>query len=299
MKIQTLALAGTLVMTGIFFSGCVNVKDTVYLETLQVDGPIAQPPVHLTIDPHAKQFHITPRFSQIGDQSYEDMSVPHSFAGDTFHVTGKNFRWTIPASQAGLDMDYLVSDNVAITGGFTVSSGRNTSRLGGNLGIGFPFQGESLSARIEGGIQFQELGYDAYSVRVREITALFSDPTREITYFHDVGSSTPVNGYFSLTINTHADFPINVFGGFSYSNQTLASFSPRHVWAAVPIAGTYEYTDTRADHSTAFFILTPGLAFTVTPKIRLLAGARIMYDIGLSNGDSRFVAPMMQWDMTF
>ncbi len=296
---KNLPVTGTVLLAvAALLSGCVTVKDTVYLESLSVTAPVEQPPVHITMNPKEGQVTVTPRFSNMLQERYDDHSIPYTFIGDTFAL-GHMFHWTIPAAQFGLDLDWMITNGFALTMGLTVSSGNNASLTGGYFGIGIPFQGESMGGRLDGGIQFQQLNYDAYSVVVRNISVLFAADQQEIKYYHDISTSTPMNVYFTFTLNSRYDYPLNFFGSISFTTQNLASFSPNHVWTAIPPLLVYERTDQRADHSTSFLMATPGIIVSVSPTVHVLAGVRFMREMAFSGGESGFSAPMIQWNITF
>ncbi len=278
-------------------AGCVSIKDTVSLEQLSVRGPVEQPPIHITEHPHASQVTITPRISLAGNEKLEDESITRPLTGDTFHLSGKSFNWTVPGSQIGADFDWMVSNSVALSFGFTMAMGDGESFAGGNVGLGLPFTGENVSGRFDIGLQFQEFGYDAFSVRTRDVTTLFFGSTHEVTYYHDIGRATPMNIFMSLTLNSNSDRPLKFFGNLAFSRQDLASFNPRHVWSGIPPLVEYEYSDTRPDYSVTFLQATPGIYLNTSSRTRILAGVRIMMELEHQADNSTLIAPMIQWDV--
>jgi hypothetical protein len=280
-------------------NGCTTVRETVYLNSLDVSGPIEQPPIHISNKVKAREIHLTPRFSYNQNRQFHSHAAGDTYQDYSSSEKGENFHWETPAAQFGLDIDYLASDHIALNLGVNFAAMHGTVFWGGNMGMGFPFSGPPLAGRVECGLQWQSIAYDAYSVVVREVTSWWSSSTEtSVMYFHDVKRATPWNIYTTLTLNTISDGFLNGFTSISLSWQTAASFHPRHIDTAGPLY-EYHYTDTRADNSMTFLIITPGFVFSLSPSISLLTGIRIMKEMQLDHGKSTLIVPLMQVDLKF
>jgi hypothetical protein len=211
-------------------------------------------------------------------------------------TTGDNFYWNMPTTQVGLDFDYRVGENFALNAGISCDASSSSSLWGGNAGIGFPFRGDDLSGRLELGVHWQTLLYDASTVLVRETMSIFSSSETTVYHLRDIDRETPWNMYASLTLNTKSEGALNGFASISYSRQTVANFQPKHVVVISPIV-EYIYTDARLEQTVNFIGVTPGIAFSISPKVRLLGGVHLMWEMAIDNGNTLFVSPMAQVEM--
>ncbi len=295
---QSLACATALSFLGAaLLSGCATVTDTVYLNDLTVHGPVQQPPVHLSKDPKAGDVHITPRFSLNRPGRLEGETGGNTYPTDVLPVPANNFHWSMPDLQFGIDLDVSIIDAVAFNAGLTASASDGEDLWGGNFGIGFPFDRETIAGRFEVGVQLQTMVFDAYSVLVREVTPWYSNATeRSVYYFHDVDRTTPWNMYGSLTLNSATEGVVTWFANFAVSRQTTARFTPKHAYALTPIV-EYIYTDTRADNTSTFIIFTPGVAFNISPTVSLMLGARVLQNFSAELEGGTLFAPMLQLDI--
>ncbi len=284
------------VIAVVALSGCVTVKDTVYLNELSVSGPIQQPPVHLSKDVKGGDVHIIPRFSINQRRGIDGSTGGGTYPTDVMPVPIVNFHWKMPTSQFGLDFDWSVTDGFALTGGVTAAAVDGEDLWGGNFGIGLPFGGNPIAGRFDAGVQLQTMSFDAYSVLVREVTPWYSSTTeRSVGYFHDIDHTTPWNIYGSLTLNSVSTGFLNGFANIAVSRQTTASFAPKHVYELLPFV-EYMYTDTRADNTATFLIFTPGISFTLSPAISLLTGFRVLQQFPPDMDATTLFAPMIQLD---
>lgn len=278
--------------------GCGMLKDTVYLQNLSMEGPIAQPPIHLTDHPQARDVHLIPRISCSGNQSLTTRIAGTSYGSPVIGEGTNNFQWSMAFTQVGLDLDWMVSEYIALDAGVNFSGTQGADLWGGNIGIGFPFTGETVGGRFDLGLQWQSLFYDAYSVVVKEYTPFFSSSTQtEVIYFHDVDRSSPLGFYGSFTLNSRSSGILNGFGSLCVSHQKLVSFQPTHS-EINGIFYVYEYTDARAEQSATFVILTPGLSFSISQTMKLVTGVRLISEFGMGSEAELFVAPMLQMDIT-
>ena len=83
-----------------------------------------------------------------------------------------------------------------------------------------------MGVRFDGGLIWQKYSYDAASVIV--IVRDDGSANPEVIFFRDKGSSTNLNHYLSLTINTIYDnLPVNFLLNVGYSGQSLIDYEPR------------------------------------------------------------------------
>ncbi len=278
------------------FTGCGTTTETVYLNELSVNGPIVQPPLHLTDKPVAGELHALPRASVAPRREIETVTDGNVYTPDHGFPGKNNLHWSVPSTQFGIDFDYMLSDRFALSFGLTYAPTNRQESWGGNAGFGFPFAGEVVSGRMEVGVQFQSMWYDARSVVVTRHTSWGSGATTtNVSYFHDIDRSTPWNVFATLTVNSHTEHFVNFFGSVSVSRQTLATFEPTDEDVLV-LDANYHYTDARAEQTTTFVFVTPGVIFTVSPSVRLIAGARLMKSIGVGESIPVLVAPSITLD---
>ncbi len=280
------------------FSGCGTLTQTVYLNDLSVSGPIEQPPVHLTDQAIPGEFHFSPKISFAPFKRLETRIDGNIYAGGPNPPTGNNFRWSMPSALFSMDGDWMVSKGLSFSFGLNYAPKEFEESWGGYAGLGLPFTGENVSGRLEAGMHYQTMWYDAHSVVVTEHTSWFDPvPETSVAYFHDINRSNPLNMYATLTVNSHSENSVNFFGSASVSWQTLAKFEPSNVDMVGPL-GDYHYTDARAEQSATILFLTPGLVFRLSPTVQLLTGARFMKPFGVGDDLPWLVAPMAQIDVT-
>jgi hypothetical protein len=296
-RISLLVASGLSVVLGLSYSGC-TVKDTIYLQDVSVSGPVSQPAVHINDGAKAGDVCVSTRGS-VGNERTVDGHVDGSDGANRYATRYMNLSWNLPRSYFGADFDFTLSRGVALAIGIDYSTIHDKSFLGGNTGLGFLFHGEVVSGRFDVGIQLQNLDYDSRTVVEHEVTALFSSSTSTDTiYFHDIGNSTLLDYYFSLTINSNRhDWPVNFLAQISLSKQSLTDYRPSTQIINGPFI-THIIVDTRAQSSATFLMMTPGIYINLGNSTRMLAGLRIAKEVELTAGTPDIILmPLLQFDI--
>lgn len=135
-----------LITVAVFFislavMSCASIQQTIYLQEVEVKGPMNPPPVRITKDKSAGDFTISPRlsinkYSEISGNvgSRRDRNVSQD---SLFRSRSDNLFWKIPQVSFGFDLDVAVSNSFAIAGGLNYSVIDQTKLIGGSLGIAF------------------------------------------------------------------------------------------------------------------------------------------------------------------
>lgn len=313
----------------ILSTGCGKVVETIYLQKIKLNGQIPQTPVRLTDSlSRQKDVVISPHFSFISTKSINGRVEEHTtvapsgkYRVDTvrssdgrysftpskenkYSFNGQNLFWEIPQYLAGFDLDVRLSKSFALALGLTHSADSKNSYLGGTFGFGlFGIEGNH-GLRLDAGIVWQNLSYDAATVVVTEYTSYFSaDKTTYVSFYRDKGSSTNINFYTNLTYNSaYTDLPINFFLKIGFFTQTLVNFEPDR-----PDEEHYPFllydvyrVDARGESMATYAEINPGIYLNLSENSRVIIGTRILYLTGLEDASkTTFISPMMQFDMRF
>ena len=138
----------------LFLTGCSSVTQTIYLQNVDVSGPLNQPPIVVVSHP-GSTFTVSPRFSYNGRKylsgnvdSHSTINENNIYQIDTvynpdgtrsykisdsniYEFKGDNLTWNLPQVTAGLDMDIQLSKAFAVTGGLSYSSDKSRDYFGG------------------------------------------------------------------------------------------------------------------------------------------------------------------------
>ena len=293
--------------SSIFFISCTSIQQTIYLQDVEVNGPMNPPPIHLTKNKLPGSVTISPRLSfnryseisgSIGSGRYGDSSQDSIFRSRT-----DNLFWKLPQAAFGVDFDFAVSNSFALAGGLNYSIVDQTKLFGGSLGFGFFKEKDGHAIRFDAGVLIQELYYDAKTVVVTTVEDPFSSPTTSVYYYHDRDKNSGIDLYAMLTYNTVIkDLPFNFFLNVAYFNQTILDFEPKKQTDLSYLLLLTEKTvqDTRGEATSSFLSLTPGITLEFNDWSWLVLGARIMHDIGLKRASENFfILPVVQLDMQF
>jgi hypothetical protein len=305
---------------------------TVYLQEMELTGPINQSPIHISDSSDTPAITFSPRFSYSIEKSVDGKIAGHTlvnqngvFEIDTvfnsdgtinhyeevpganrYTYKGNNLFWNIPAVTAGLDIDFKITRNFALFGGVNYTNDNNISLWGGNFGLGvYGASKKGLAFRLDAGAHIQSISYDAYTIESVEITGP-SATDDYVIFYHDVDESTNLNPFINLTINScYPDWIFNFFVNAGYSWQTLADFEPKEPDEDYynELDPFYSYReivyDLRGESTIGFFHFTPGLIFNFGDYTQLLIGSRFYFISELNEASSSlFIMPMMQFDFT-
>jgi hypothetical protein len=303
-------------------SGCTTTEYTLYLQDVSIEGAISQPSVRVTDKNAERPLRITPhiafstrsaptlagqidRHSPVDangvyqvdaelDSSNNTVSYRERPGANTYTFTGQNLSWKMPGGSFGVDIDYSLTNHWALSLGTSYSPMNGEGLWGYRLGMGLFTERKSSALRFDAGLQWQEMRYDA-------LTAIVSSPDNEVGFFQDRGKGMQMDFYGAVTFNTtHADWFANIFLQVALSKQSLAKFKP-----SISAPG-YAYPfyspvvivhDQRAQFSSTFVIITPGVFFEIDPTMRLLGGVRFnMQTQIIESSPGSIVLPFLQVD---
>jgi hypothetical protein len=325
-KVSTNYLIAITLGSLIFQLGCGVTKNTFYLQNIEVNGPVKQLPLHITNGQKANSITISPRISIANSSSIQGkilQPTPVNSSGiyqvdsvyidgnlnykestaDKYGYTGKNMEWNMPDYMAAFDIDYCFSNHAALALGANISSINSTSLMGWNAGIGLFTQKGSSSLRLDAGLTWQQIQFEALTVVKTEYTP-YGGTTQApiITFFKDLKKESYLNPYLSLTYNScFPDYPVNFFLSLSYFNQTLFDFQPDNLNSDYyPFTFNTINIDTRGDGSVTFVGFTPGVYFYLNETLRISGGVKILKELQMDSiSKSVFVSPLVQLDMHF
>ncbi len=304
-----------------FLSSCTTITDSLYVQDINVKGPINQPPIRISVK-DSTSFTISPKFFINSNKIYDARIEGHTpvnsegifqidtirnentyniaLGKNTFDFKGENLHWSIPDYMVGLDLDIALSKKVALSGGFSLSGKDRTSLYGYRVGLGFFSASKNIGVRFDGGLIWQKYTYDAASVIVRGKDTDFGSSTSEVIFYRDKGKSVNLNHYLSLTINTlYDDLPVNFLINVGYSGQSLVDYEPSTPDERYYIFNPfYRVEDMRGEAYVAFVNVSPGIYMNLNEWSRLVFATRFFFQVDLeSSSNSTFLIPMLQFDL--
>jgi hypothetical protein len=307
-------------------TGCATITEKIYLQEVEVSGPINHPAIHITTNKEENTVIVSPKIfintvnNVSGRVNHTNVNNNGIFQLDTVQngdgtwkyrespsnrntYNGKNLNWHLPDMYAGLDLDISLSRSIALAGSFNFSNIDNTGLIGGSLGLGFHKVSGQGAVRFDAGLSMQEYAYDASTVVVRTVEQVFEPTTTDITFFHDINKSSEVNFYASLTYNSvFESSPVNFFVSLSYFSQSLLDFEPSETDAEYyPFIGISKFTtDARGEVTTSYLSISPGIYQNFSPWSRVVFGVSILKNIGLEQASkSVFIMPVIKFDLMF
>ncbi len=296
----------------ILLGGCTTVTQTIYVQNVKVDGPINQPPIHVTDKNQNESITISPKFylnttnTQTAGLNHTNVNRTGNFQVDTvfnsdgtwsykvsntntYQFKGRNLSWNLPSLYAGLDVDLPMSRRVSISGSFNFSNQEDINLVGGSVGLGFNSQNKNSTMRIDVGLTFQEYWYDAATVVVTETQPAFGDKTTVVSFFRDTNKNTSINPYISVTYNSdYEKSPVNFYLGLSYFGQTLFDYEPQKPDPIYyPFTTTTVTSDTYNKVSTAYVGINPGIYTKISDNSRIMFGVSILKNLEMENPSFR------------
>ena len=305
--------------------------ETLYLQDVQVTGPINQLPIHITDSTDTPSVTISARFSynpekelkaktegtpMVNSQGFYQVDTIYNNGTITYEKTpgvnlypypGQNLTWNFATVTAGLDFDFKLSKNFALFAGVNHAGGNNKSLWGGTGGLGIFGVKNGIAFRIDAGLHIQSISYDAYTIAEVKETDFFGSTEEYVLFYHDRDNSTNFDPFVNFTINTaKSDWILNIFINGGYSLQSLLDFEPKTIdyeWFPIPLPPfVYQTTTTidfRGETTAGFLHFTPGIYFNFAEQSRILIGARFYYETQLNEATKNlFILPMMQVDFT-
>jgi hypothetical protein len=316
-----------LLLLSLFCGGCATVQQTIYLQNVEVNGPINNPPVFIsdgsnkiTISPWLSfntnnQLTGRANHSMVNgngvfqvDTAYENGNIVYRQSNANNYVYNKdNVQWNLPDVKAGLNIDLPVSKTVSFFGSLNYASQNLYQIMGGSFGIGFNSVTNGNAIRFNFGCSLQQYQYDASTVIISTIDPIFGKEYTEVGFFHDIDKKSNLDFFGNLTYNTvSTDMPVNFWFSFAFFSQTILDFSPGTKNDAYsPFDFNVTTTDTRGETSTTFLSFSPGIYLNITPTMRFVLGVNIVKDLGEFSSDngsftsSLLVMPLAKIDLIF
>jgi hypothetical protein len=328
-KIYKYTFAGILCL--ILFISCTTTKQTLYLQEIEISGPINQAPIHITDSIQTPSVIISPRFSvntqknitantgghsmvntngvfQVDTSFFDDGTVKYTEAPgqNVLQFEDHDLTWNVSTFTAGIDFDFLLTSNFALFGGVSYSSQQGGGVWGGNAGLGLFGNGKSVSFRFDAGVHIQTIKYDAYTIADIQSEDIFGGSDEYVVFYHDIDKSTNFDPFINFTINSsNKEWLINYFFNAGYSIQSLYDFGPQapdtryYNFLFLFPTGIVITQDFRGENSAGFFNFTPGIYFNLNENSRVLLGVRFYFETQLENpSTSTFILPMLQADFT-
>jgi hypothetical protein len=295
----------------------------IYLQEVEVYGPINSSPVHIT-DSSETGVTISPRISFNTKNTLNGKIDQHTLVNSqgvfqidtifnndgTFYFQetpgankypfeGRNLTWYIPDITASLDFDFKISKSFAIFAGGNYSVVEQKSVWGGLIGIGLMGTGKDAAFRFDVGLSIQEIPYNAYTI-VSVTNTGTSGTDSYVADYYDISSKTQYNPFAALTINSfNRDWLFNVFLNAGYRSQSLINFTPEDQVYHNPFyyGDVYITEDNRGEATAGIIDITPGLYFNFGDTGRILLGAKFNWIVQIEELDYPFqVIPMLQFD---
>ncbi|MCU0333265.1 MAG: hypothetical protein MUE91_02920 [Ignavibacteriaceae bacterium] len=308
--------------------GCTTIE-TLYLQDVEVTGPINQSPIHITDSTQTPSVTFSMRFSynpekemkaktegtpkvnedgfyQVDTIYHDDGTISFKKSNENRYLyRGQNLTWNFASVTAGIDMDIKLSKNFALFAGVNYAGGNNKSLWGGTGGIGLFGVNNGIAFRLDAGFHFQSIAYDAYTIAEIKETSFWGSTYEYVMFYHDIDETTYFDPFVNFTFNTaKKDWVLNIFINGGYSVQSLLDFEPRSIdydWFFLPpfVVNTTYTNDYRGETTAGFVHLTPGVYFNFAEQGRILIGARFYYETQLEEvSQNLFILPMMQVDFT-
>ena len=308
---------------------CTTTNQTLYLQEIEISGPINQAPIHITDSIETPSVFISPRFSvntqkeftastgghsmvntngvfQVDTSFFGDGTVKYTEApGKNIHqFEDQNLNWNVSTFTAGIDFDFMLTRNFALFGGVNYSSQQSGGVWGGNAGLGLFGNGKNVSFRFDAGVHIQTMKYDAYTVADVQTESTFGGSDEYVVFYHDIDKSTYFDPFINFTINSfNRDWLLNFFINAGYSIQSLYDFGPQtpdtryYNFLFLFPTGVVTTQDFRGTNTAGFFNFTPGIYFNLSENSRVLLGVRFYFETQLENpSTSTFILPMLQAD---
>lgn len=307
LSLLPLAFASLSLVTG----GCA--VERVYLQDLRSESPLVLPPVHVAADSIADTFRFSPRVtfntrsgisgridghSLVGPRGVYEVDSAASPSGMTYHekssvntyqFRGKNLVWDTPKFQVGLDMEYAVSKNFALTGFVEYARNTETDFLSMGAGMALLFGQGAIGGRLEGGLLFRDVGYN-----VRYVITSKSDfsSVTDVYFRSEIRKDRFVNLYGSLTLNTRSSTSlVNALLSVGLSGGSLVSFSVNS-----PSGGSAGNVEGGA----TILSVSPGIFVNLGGGTRFLTCVRFVTPLGVDDADpSSFIMPMAKLEFSF
>jgi hypothetical protein len=259
-----------------------------------VDGQIHQMPIRVNDGDMSGRLRISPYLELMPNtnmngilqiQTNQDISqLPQ-------YDTTKNLNWNLPSYVAGLSFDYGLSKVLSFSAGGNYSQADGKHSFEWDMGLGLCFDGDNSAGRIEAGLQWEDISYNALFDKY-EIDHYFSgvDSVKYLGPFGINGQHSAGNFYINLTLNTrYPNSPVNGFVRIGYGVTSLLD------------EDMFPQNETEnISTSVGFISVTPGLYFDIGKSNRIVLGCQFMSPTSLDSSDPAWlVSPVVQFDFIF
>ena len=304
-------------------AGCNTVTQTIYLQNVEVNGPVNQPPLHVTNDQKKGDVTLTADFNfntnkqvsgrierhspvnKFGFYQIDTISSTDSWrysqaTGNVYNYDGKNLEWNIPELSVNINADFCVSNHLALALGLNYSVQNQRDLLGGNAGLGIYSQQGNGAFRIDVGVLWQTMAYSASTVVITLDTPYRGSTDTTISFFQDNSTSRNFNPYIMFTYNsTFKESQVNFFFNLAYFSQTILDFEPSSPNPEFyPFGTTLIRSDQRGEATAVFVSGAAGVYIDLNDITRLSIGARVFHETQIEEASkSLYVMPVFQIDM--
>ena len=307
-----------------FLQGCTTINQTIYLQNVKVDGPIKTPPLNITKDKKDEQATISVGMSfnsarnvqgvvgehtmvnsagnfQVDTATIKGQRIYYDAGTNNYKYAGNNFQWHQSDFSIFVNSDFRLSSAFAFSFGLNYAVQNQVDLYGGNFGFGIYSESESAAMRLDFGLNWEQVLYDASSVVVTEVSG-GGNNSSSVAFYEDKDKRTSFTPYITLTYNSKFDnAPFNFFINIGYFTQSLINYSPSTPSQSYYSLNTTVYTvDKRGEAIAGFFNFMPGLYFYITDKSRINIGMRILKETQIeSSSNSTYILPFFQFDVSF
>lgn len=309
-----------LILIVLVLSGCAVIKEQeVYIQNINVKGPIHLPPMPLLDKLSENKVVITPKISFNpsvpikGNLMHSKVNTNGIYQLDTvgsdyresfnnkYEFKGENFNWDMPLYSAGLDFQLPLANNLNFNFGINYSDYLNTNLLGGNAGFSFFSIRENNSTVFSFGLHVQELYYEANTV-VKTVWEHYNgSESTDIILYYDKDKEYTYNVYATFMFNYYFKF-IKFNFAASFFTQSPFNFTPGKIDEYYYPFGSFTEKQTKkiSDYVT-FVAITPGLYTYMTDEIRLFGQLNLLYNISENgiNHSSVILIPTVKMDFIF
>ena len=319
-------LSASIALIFISLVGCTTINQTIYLQNIEVTGPMNNPPLNITTGQKQGSFTISPRFAINDNKQLSGRIEKHTYVdnsgiyrvdtvlnngtrfyregdGNVNEYKGNNLIWKLPNFLAAVNIDYAAGNHIGLNLGLNYAVQNQVSYTGGCAGIGLFSEKGNSAFRIDAGVMWQQLSYIASTVVVTKETFYNnSQSNTTIDFFKDRNKSTNWNPYVSLTFNTSSKTaPLNFYVNLGYFSQTLFDFEPSDPNPEYyPLGFNVTTSDQRGESTTSFLNLSSGIFINMTDNSKIILGVRLLKETQIEESSkSLFILPVLQVDMSF
>ncbi|MGD8778186.1 MAG: hypothetical protein PVH88_04415 [Ignavibacteria bacterium] len=209
---------------------------------------------------------------QIGPIAYQFEETE----GDNDYIfDGNNFIVKNPDFELGFEIDYALTNFLALTGGGNICKYDNKAFLGGNFGFGFFKETENLGFRMD-------IGWESKHTRSEATFVMhdkdFVDGKREGVIYKIARSESFIDPFASFTLNTKkAEWPVNLFFNFQLGYKTYYDYSLQRIDIAdvffAPLLNKYQFDVGEFEKEKDYKSFGFGLYYNVGDYGRIIIGA--------------------------